>query len=138
MVQVEWSQNDLEQRFLLNGFLVNPDTSCSTPQAFTTYSRKGPCMGEFIQTSFQTYFEGDFWVDFLGAFSSEKGKNPPQNPQQNSNRTLGASRPKSTLQGSGLDTVVLAGIIPRDLGRRECPGDLGTPYDPEQVWNQGP
>ena len=28
------------------------------------------------------------------------GKHPPQNPRQNSNQNLGASRPKSTLQGS--------------------------------------
>ena len=31
------------------------------------------------------------------------GKDPPPNPQQNSNQNLGASRPKSALQASGLD-----------------------------------
>ena len=33
------------------------------------------------------------------------GKNPPPNPQQNSHQNLGASRPKSTLRGSALDTL---------------------------------
>ena len=43
----------------------------------------------------------------MGPFSLEKigGKNPPKNPQQNSNQNLGVSRPKSTLQESGLDKL---------------------------------
>ena len=31
-------------------------------------------------------------------------KIPPKNPRQNSNQNLGVSRPKSTLQGSGLES----------------------------------
>ena len=47
---------------------------------------------------------GDFSVEFWGLFPwKNSGKNPPQNPQQNSNQNFGASRPKSTLQGSALD-----------------------------------
>ena len=44
-------------------------------------------------------------MDFWGRFSLGKtgGKNPPQNPRQNSNKNLGASRPKSTLQESALE-----------------------------------
>ena len=55
----------------------------------------------------QVNFVGDVLVDLLGPFSLEKaaGQIPPQNPQQNSNQNLGVSRPKSTLQGSGLDTL---------------------------------
>ena len=43
-------------------------------------------------------------VYFLGPFSLERtgGKKPFKNPQQTSNQNLGVSRPKSTLQGSGL------------------------------------
>ena len=51
--------------------------------------------------------QGIFWWIFWGpsSFGTKKtgGKNPPQNPHRNSNRSLGASRPKSTLQESGLD-----------------------------------
>ena len=50
-------------------------------------------------------FSGDFlWICFaffLGKTTG--GKNPPKNPWQNSHQNLGASRPKSTLQGSGLE-----------------------------------
>ena len=54
-------------------------------------------------------FAGDFLVDFWGPSSLGKTgrKNPPQNPQQSSNQNLGASRQKSTLQGSGLDYFFL-------------------------------
>ena len=52
---------------------------------------------------------GDSLVDFFGPFSLEKTgeKNPPKNPRQNSNQNLGVSRPKSTLQGSGLDKFAM-------------------------------
>ena len=65
--------------------------------------------GEFFRTKSQVNFAGDFSVDFFGPFSLEKigGKNPPKNPRQNSNRNLGVSRPKSTLQESGLDNTFL-------------------------------
>ena len=42
-------------------------------------------------------FRGRFFVDFFGPLSW-------QSPKQNSNQNWGASRPKSTLQGSGLDS----------------------------------
>ena len=71
MVQVEWSQNDLEQRFLLNGYVL------FIPQAFTTWSRKGLCrnpMG-FFSEFISGQFEGHFRVDFSGAFSLERKEN---------------------------------------------------------------
>ena len=52
---------------------------------------------------------GEFCGGFFGGFISglflgkKRRKNPPKDPRQNSNRNLGASRPKSTLQGSGRD-----------------------------------
>ena len=63
--------------------------------------------GEFFRTKSRVKFAGDFLVDFFGSFSLEKNrrKNPPKNPRQNSNRNLGVSRPKSTLQGSGLEPL---------------------------------
>ena len=52
-----------------------------------------------------------FFVDFCsGLFPWKKTggkKNPPKNPRQNSHQKLGASRPNSTLQGSGLDSFML-------------------------------
>ena len=63
--------------------------------------------GEFFRPNSQVNFAVDFLVDFFGPFSLEKtgGKNPPKNPRQFSNRNLGVSRPKSTLQGSGLEQI---------------------------------
>ena len=40
-------------------------------------------------------------MDFFGLFLG-KSRNPLKNPRQNSNQDLGVSRPKSTLQESGL------------------------------------
>ena len=58
---------------------------------------------------------GKFCGGFLGGFfraffRGKKGakKSPPKNPRQNSNWNLGVSRPKSTLQGSGLEKVSLS------------------------------
>ena len=70
--------------------------------------------GEFFRTKSWANFAGDFFVDFSGLFSLEKagGKNPPKNPRQNLNQNLGVLRPKSTLQGSGLDKLGL-GCTPR-------------------------
>ena len=48
------------------------------------------------------FFGRFFWAFFLG---EKGGKNPPKNPRQNPNRNLGVSRPKSTLQGSGLENL---------------------------------
>ena len=50
-------------------------------------------------------------MDFFRPFSLEKirGKNPLENPRQNSNRNLGVSRPKSTLQGSCLELLIFQG-----------------------------
>ena len=61
--------------------------------------------GEFFRTKSRVNYAGDLLVDFFGPFSLEKigGKNPPKNPRQNSNRNLGVSQLKSTLQGSALD-----------------------------------
>ena len=56
-----------------------------------TLSRNG-----FCRNPIGIFSEQNFWVDF---------PNPPKNPQQNSNQNLGASRPKSTLQGSGLEIL---------------------------------
>ena len=63
---------------------------------------------EFFRTKSWVNFAGDFLVDLFGPFSLEKsgGKKPPQNPQQNSNQNLGVSRPKPTLQGSGLEFFI--------------------------------
>ena len=63
--------------------------------------------GEFFQTKSRVNFAGDFLVDFFRGFflgKNRRKKSTPKNPRQNSNRNLGVSRPKSTLQGSGLDT----------------------------------
>ena len=43
----------------------------------------------------------------------KKEENLPQNPQQNSNLNLGASQPKSTLQGSGLERLM-------EINERTC------------------
>ena len=71
-------------------------------------SRKGFCRNP--RGIFPNKFRGGFCGGFFGwIFSSffflgkDGRKNPPKNPRQNSNQNLGASRPKSTLQGSGLD-----------------------------------
>ena len=48
------------------------------------------------------FFGGVFWPLSL---ENTGGKNPSKNPQQNSNQNLGALRPKSTLQGSGLECL---------------------------------
>ena len=72
-------------------------------------SRKGFCrnprgifpdkvLGEFCRG----FFGGVFRAFFLGKSRSKKS---PKNPRQNSNQNLGVSRPKSTLQGSGLDKI---------------------------------
>ena len=57
-------------------------------------------------TEFPGEFRRGFFGEFLWAFSLEKTgrENPPKNPRQNSNQNLGVSQPKSTLQGSGLET----------------------------------
>ena len=58
-------------------------------------------------------FAGDFGGDSLGPFSLGKSgrKNPPKTPQQNSNRNLGVSRRKSTLQGSGLEGFLINNLV---------------------------
>ena len=42
MVQVEWSQNDLEQRFLLNGFFGDSRHVLLTPQAIHYLVKRRP------------------------------------------------------------------------------------------------
>ena len=56
---------------------------------------------------------GVFGGFFGGLFPWKRtgGKIQPKNSQQNSNRNLGDSRPKSTLQGSGLDTKCTVKMI---------------------------
>ena len=65
---------------------------------------------------------GDFSVEFFGPFSLEKNerKNPPKTPRQNSNRNLGVVRPKSTLQGSGLDSLQSKGGKFGAIGSASC------------------
>ena len=58
--------------------------------------------GEFFRTNSRVNFAG-FFGGFFGAFFL--GKTGGKNPQQNSNQNLGASRPKFTLQESGLEKV---------------------------------
>ena len=52
---------------------------------------------------------GDFLVDFSGLFpwKKQEEKSTPKNPRQNPNQNLGASRPKSTLQGSSVEFLIL-------------------------------
>ena len=59
--------------------------------------------GEFFRTNSRVNFAGEILV-FLGGFFLGKtgGKIPPKKPQQNTNQNWRASRPKSTLQESGL------------------------------------
>ena len=69
---------------------------------------KGPSAeirGEFVRANLLVHLCGDFWVDLFGPFSLKKvgGKNLPKKSRVNSDLNLGASRPKSTLQGSGPD-----------------------------------
>ena len=77
----------------------------------TNFSREGLCRNRrgFFRPNFWVNSAGDFLVDFFGPFSSEKktgGKNPPNNPRQTSNQNSGVSRPKPTLQSSGLDNFL--------------------------------
>ena len=52
-------------------------------------------------------FTGGFFSGFFRTFAlgKKEEKNPPKNIQQNSKQKLGASQPKSTLQGSGLHVL---------------------------------
>ena len=75
-------------------------------------------------------FAGEFLVDFFEPFSLENRKRtPPKNPQQNSNQILGVSRPKITLQGSGLEFLlykfwrILTGISLEDFSGHFFPQD---------------
>ena len=76
-MQVEWSPNDLEHSFLLNGFLVNPDTSCSHPMHSLLGQEKASAeiRGEFFRIYFWANLGGDFRVDVSGAFSLERKEN---------------------------------------------------------------
>ena len=78
-----------------NPFFISRKGFCRYPRGI--FPNKVP--GEFC---------GGFLVDFFGPLSLKKigGKTPPKTPRQNSNRNLGVSRPKSTLQGSGLDFLL--------------------------------
>ena len=62
---------------------------------------------EFLRTNFRANFAGDFIRWIFGACSSLEKKRgyrtPAKNPLQNSNQNLGASQPKSALQGPALD-----------------------------------
>ena len=55
--------------------------------------------GKLSERTSDVNFAGDFWWIFSGDF-------PLNNPRQNSHQNFGASRPKSTLQGSSLDSFV--------------------------------
>ena len=85
-----------------------PFGSASQKLFYRHFSRKGFCRNP--RGIFPTKVLGEFCGGFFGGlfrafFLGKKigGKNPPKNPRQNSNQNLGVSRPKSTLQGSGLD-----------------------------------
>ena len=69
-------------------------------------------------------FSGGFLVFFFwggGRFPWKKDERiHPKNPRQNSNKNLGASRPKSTLQGSGLDIHSLEYQMPKSHNN-PCP-----------------
>ena len=66
--------------------------------------------GEFLRTKSWVKFAGIF-----GVFPGEKKGNPLKNPRQNPHQNLGASRPKSTLQASGLQRFSLTKKRPRLL-----------------------
>ena len=77
---------------------------------------------DFLNKYLGEFCGGFFGVDILEPFFLGKkpgGKNPPKNPQQNSNQNWGVSRPKSALQGSGLDPLTLMGSFraPRHGGK---------------------
>ena len=78
-------------------------TSVCAALSKTNFFAKVPNAKQFSQTNFLGEFCGGFFfcVNF-GTFFLEK---PRGNPQQNSKQNLGASRPKSTLQGSALDLL---------------------------------
>ena len=70
-------------------------------------SRKGSCRSprEFYPTKFLGEFSGRFFCDFLGGllpWRKQEEKSTPKSTAK-SNPNLGVSRPKSTLQGSGLE-----------------------------------
>ena len=92
-----------EKRVMRNGFFFSDPS-----RLMSNFSRKGFCRNPrgIFRTKSRVNSAGEFLVVFFGPFSLEKigGKNPPKNPRQNSNRNLGVSRQKSTLQGSGLDS----------------------------------
>ena len=54
-------------------------------------------------------------VSMVFSLKEQEDKNPPKDPQQNSHQNAGASQPKSTLQGYGLEQSCFSRIhIPRD------------------------
>ena len=67
---------------------------CRNPRGISPNKVLGEFCGGFLGGFFQAFF-----------FGKKRRKNPQKNPRQNSNRNLGVSRPKSTLQGSGLSGV---------------------------------
>ena len=79
-------------------------------EVFAKFSRKGFCRnprGIFLNKVLCEFCGGFFGGCFLGLFPwKNRRKKPPKNPRQNSNRNLGVSRPKSTLQGSCLDVFL--------------------------------
>ena len=98
-----------------------------TPHAFTTWSRKGLCRNPRGMNLFLGKFGGIFGWIFRAPFlwKERKHTHTTKNAQHNSNRTLGASRPNFTLQGSGLDTFLLASIILRNLELHTTQHKLG-------------
>ena len=78
----------------------------------TSFSRRAVLREGFCRNPrgiFLNKFPGEFCGRFFGgsfgllSFGKTGGKTPPQNQRQNSNQNLGASWPKSALQGSALD-----------------------------------
>ena len=69
-------------------------------------NQRGICPNRFLGELFLVEF-------FLGHFPwKQKGENPPRRQQQNPNQSMEASRPKSTLQGSGLEYLPKLGWFP--------------------------
>ena len=81
--------------------------------------------GNFAEQIPSEFGGGFFFGGFLGLSpwktKKTEEKTPTKNPEQNSNQNLGASRPKSTLQGSGLGKMICAKVSQRPLPYKPLP-----------------
>ena len=94
--------------FLVFGDFLGKTEARNLLGYFEVFSRTG--FFRNLRGIFLNEFLGEFCCGFLGGcffgaffFGRTGGKNPHKNSRQNSNQNLGASWPKSTLQGSALD-----------------------------------